>query len=177
MKFLKKPIVIASIAVLLLGGTVAAYAIWGRNDKKAPEEKSGATQEETKVKTEESPTQQHVQVTTEESIKTPPASSGGNLVEPSGSFVSNHKVSLSSANYMNSICRTTAGATCEIRFTKGSEVKVLGPNQVGVSGYVSWDWKLQDIGLTQGTWQIEAVAKSGGNEKSAKDNISLEIQP
>src|SRR5688572_13906579 len=143
LRFTRKSILI-TVAILLVVGGAAAYTLWIRQDSDKPGSDTPATDKETELRTEESQAQPGVQVITEESQKTPPSTSSANLEAPSGSFVSNHKASLSSSNYMNSICRTTAGATCEIRFTKGSEIKVLGPNTVGDSGFVSWNWKLQD---------------------------------
>lgn len=102
------------------------------------------------------------------------------LGPPSGAFVSNHQPNLDgdpAPNQMNSTCTSVAEATCEIRFSKGSEVKILGPNKVGANGSISWDWKLQDLGLTEGTWQIEAIARLGSQSATARDSLPLEVGP
>jgi len=128
-----------------------------------------------------------VKVTTSaESTKnssSPTTSSSNNLADitpiaPFGTFVSNHRPNLdgkSSSNQMNSVCQTTPGVTCEIRFTSNGQIKILGPSKVGSDGYVSWDWKLQDIGLREGSWGIEAIAKNGDKTTATKDPMPLEV--
>jgi|SRR3990167_7866774 len=98
---------------------------------------------------------------------------------PSGTFVSNHRPNLDgqpAPNQMNSVCKTTPGVTCEIRFTKDGQTKTLGPSRVGGDGYVSWDWALQDIDLTEGVWQIEAIAMNVDKTSRTKDPVALEVR-
>lgn len=175
MQFLSKPVTIILIVLLLIGGGFAAYALNKRNQSNDTDTAPKAGKQ-TQSQTQESQNQPGVQVTTDQDdTKTIPPTSNVSLETPYGSFVSNHKPSLSAANTVNSVCHTTLSATCEIRFSKGSEVKVLGPDKVGATGYVSWNWKLQDIGLSAGTWQVEAVAKLSGKTATATDTIALEI--
>lgn len=105
---------------------------------------------------------------------TPPST---NLPAPSGTFISAHHVTLSSAPLLNSTCNTVVGATCEIQFSKDGVTKSLTAKASDKDGTVSWDWKLQDIGLTQGTWQIEAIATLNGQIQTAQDTLNLEVQP
>ena len=112
---------------------------------------------------------------------TPASNTGGlALVDPSGNFVSNHRPNLSGTpapNYMQSICNTTPGAQCQIIFTKDGVAKSLTPQTADRAGAVYWSWKLQDIGLTEGVWQIQAKATLGSQSKLASDAINLEVSP
>ena len=99
---------------------------------------------------------------------------------PSGTFVSNHRPNLDgdpAPSSINSVCSTSVGAKCEIRFSKDGVVKNLEGKVVGDDGFVSWDWTVQDLNLTVGTWQIEAFAQLGENSASTKDQIPLEVEP
>ena len=179
MKLSRKTIIISVIVILLLGSGVAAYSIWNKDDKQQETNSTTSKADDTKTKTEESTSQPGVTVTTETTTKESSTGSGNvtEVAAPSGSFVSNHKPSLSTSNIVNSICHTTVGATCEIHFTQGATVKILGSNTVGSGGFVSWDWRLQDIGITAGTGQVEAVAKLADKTASTKDSVSLEVSP
>ncbi len=106
--------------------------------------------------------------------------SGATLVTPTGTFVSNHSPNLSghpSPNQIQSTCTTTSGATCTIVFTNGSVTKQLPVQNTDLQGAAYWTWKLQDIGLTAGTWHIQAKAVLGDQTKTADDALSLEISP
>lgn len=95
---------------------------------------------------------------------------------PIGTFVSNHRPNLSGSpapNTMTSTCSTTPGSKCTIEFTKGNITKSL-PNKIADgNGNISWDWELQDVGLTVGEWQVTAVASNGNNIAKASDSIPL----
>jgi hypothetical protein len=102
------------------------------------------------------------------------------LINPSGDFVSNHHPNLSGTpapNTISSVCTTTPGAQCTITFSKGGVIKSLPVQTTDREGSTYWNWKLQDIGLSQGTWEIKAIATLGAQTKSATDAISLEVQP
>lgn len=99
---------------------------------------------------------------------------------PTGTFVSNHRPNLSgqpAPNVESSTCTTTPGATCKISFTKDSITKSLPIKTTDSNGNIVWDWTLQDIGLTAGEWEIEAVAINGDQTTTASDSILLNIQP
>lgn len=102
------------------------------------------------------------------------------LVAPSGNFVSDHHPNLSGSpapNTIESVCNTTPNATCQITFTNTSSglVKSLPTKTTDTNGATYWDWKLQDIGLTQGTWKIEVIAKLGSQTKTASDAMNLVV--
>jgi hypothetical protein len=100
------------------------------------------------------------------------------LLVPTGTFVSNHRPNLSgkpAPNQIQSVCVTTPGATCTIVFTKNGVSKQL-PNQVTDRGGAAyWTWKLQDIDLTTGTWQVTAKATLGSHTETANDATALEV--
>jgi hypothetical protein len=98
------------------------------------------------------------------------------LVVPSGDFVSAHHVSLSTT--IASVCNTTPAASCSITFTNGSLTKSLPATTVDSNGAAYWDnWTPEGIGLTAGTWQIQAVATLGDQSKNASDASSLVVSP
>jgi hypothetical protein len=102
------------------------------------------------------------------------------LLTPSGTFVSNHRPNLGglpAPNTITSVCTTTPGATCTITFTKDGTVKQLDPRTADSEGSVYWNWKLQDIGLTTGSWKIKAVATLNGGTKTAADSLDLTVSP
>lgn len=95
---------------------------------------------------------------------------------PTGTFVSNHRPNLSGSpapNTIASTCTTTPGSECTIEFTKGDITKTLPKKVADVNGNTSWDWKLQDIGLVVGEWQVTAVASNGDNRVKASDSMPL----
>jgi len=100
------------------------------------------------------------------------------LFTPSGDFVSNHHPNLSGSpapNTISSVCNTTPGASCKITFTQGDLVKSLSSQTTDANGSTYWSWKLQDVGLTQGTWKIEAVASLNGQTSTASDAMDLVV--
>lgn len=102
------------------------------------------------------------------------------LITPSGSFVSNHHPNLGGSpapNLESSVCTTTPGASCTISFTMGGTTKSLEARTADSNGAAFWDWKLQDIGLTAGTWKIQAIASLNGQTKTASDALDLTVSP
>lgn len=100
------------------------------------------------------------------------------LKDPTGTFVSNHHPNLSgnpAPNEIQSVCVTTSGAYCEITFTKDGITKSLPKQLTDRGGAAYWTWKLQDIGLTKGTWKIQAKATLGSQTKTADDAATLEV--
>ncbi len=99
---------------------------------------------------------------------------------PSGDFVSNHRPSVSGSpapNTMSSVCKTSPGATCAITFTKGDTTKSLMAQTTDSEGATYWDWKINTVGLTAGTWKIQAVATFNDKTITATDAIDLEVSP
>lgn len=100
------------------------------------------------------------------------------LLDPTGNFVSTHHISLSGASgtaTLQSTCNTTPGATCQITFTKDGVVKSLPKQTTDRGGATYWNWKLQDIGLSEGSWQVTAIAALGSQSKNANDALALEV--
>jgi hypothetical protein len=99
--------------------------------------------------------------------------------QPTGQFVSNHMPSLSGQEQLRtetSSCTTTPGATCQIRFRRGSVVKSLPAKIAGSDGTALWNsWDIAAIGLTAGTWEITAVAANGLHAVTTRDPINLSV--
>ncbi|HLB66714.1 MAG TPA: hypothetical protein VJJ78_03935 [Candidatus Saccharimonadales bacterium] len=113
---------------------------------------------------------------------TQPLGSSGqqNLLPPVGNFVSNHRPNLSGSpapNTLQSVCITTPAVNCNITFTKDNVTKSLGTKVTDNEGVAYWTWKLQDVGLTEGTWQVKALASMSEKTKSAKDAQALVVLP
>lgn len=107
-----------------------------------------------------------------------PSGSSLALVTPFGDFVSNHHPNLSGSpapNSLSSVCNSTPGASCQITFSKDGVSKSLPAQTADSNGSVFWDWKLQDIGLTAGSWKIQAIASLNGRTKIASDTMDLVI--
>jgi cytoskeletal protein RodZ len=103
----------------------------------------------------------------------------GTLIDPTGNFVSNHHAKLNSipgANAEQSTCTSTPGAACQIIFTKDGVTKSLPAQTTDRGGSTYWTWKIQDIGLTEGTWHIQAKTTLGNQTKTANDALDLEVQ-
>lgn len=97
------------------------------------------------------------------------------LKKPEGNFVNNHRPSLSDSSSMQSSCVTTPGATCQIIFTKDGVTKTLPAQKTDAGGGTYWTWTLQDIGLTAGTWKIQAKATLGSQIETTDDAVNLEV--
>jgi hypothetical protein len=106
---------------------------------------------------------------------TAPTDSESGLLDPTGSFVSNHKPSNSSPQEQ-SVCNTTPRATCFIKFVSGGTVKLLAAQTTDSNGSSYWTWDINSAGLSPGFWQVTAVASLDGQTKSTTDSINLEVQ-
>jgi hypothetical protein len=105
---------------------------------------------------------------------------GSAPLTPFGSFVSNHRPNLSGSpapSQEQSVCNTTPGATCYIQFTQNGVVKKLAPQVANADGVTSWTWDVKTAGFTEGNWEITAIATLNGQSSSAKDTLSLSVQP
>lgn len=109
----------------------------------------------------------------------PTKTSNGPLVAPFGSFVSNHRPSLSGTGGVpseeQSVCNTTPGAQCYITFTSGGVVKTLEAKTADSQGAVYWSWDVKTAGFTEGSWTINATASLNGQTNSTKDSLSLVV--
>lgn len=98
------------------------------------------------------------------------------LLKPSGQFVSNHKPGQNNSPMSEqSVCNTTPGALCEIRFEKGSVIKSLPARTTDAGGAAYWSWAPSDVGLTAGKWTVSAVATLNGKSLSSTDSLALEV--
>lgn len=103
-----------------------------------------------------------------------------NVAAPKGDFVSNHEPNLDSnpaPNSLQSVCITSVGASCTVTFTKDGVTKSLPPQNTDKEGAAYWSWTLQEIGLSEGEWTIEARAGSGEQTKTTKDPLALRVGP
>jgi hypothetical protein len=187
-KFFSWPLII--LAVVILGLIVIAVLEFTNTinflhgSKKPLNVSTGSS--ETKGEPEQSTSSQSPasnQNTESEDNKTPVntnSSANSTLLEPTGNFVSNHHPNLSGSpapSQMSSTCNTTPGATCQISFIKDGVVKTLPRQVTDRGGATYWSWKLQDLSLTEGAWQIKATATLNGQMKMANDAINLEVGP
>jgi len=169
-----------AIAVLLLTASVLLYAHY--ND---PPKKVASTTANSETKGEPpanvpddspAPPSETPAPTNPEPPKDPgdtPVASTDLKVPSESIFVSNHHPQIGDA--MQSVCNTTAGARCNIVFTKDGVTKSLGDKKVDGGGSAYWDWKVSDLGLTAGSWQVSAVASLGDQTQTAADAQLLEI--
>lgn len=107
-------------------------------------------------------------------------SSSAPLISPYGDFVSNHQPNLDgqpNPSAVTSVCNTTPGATCYIRFTKGSTSTTLPVKTSDSKGVVYWSWDIKKAALTTGNWTITAVASLNGQTKSSQDQLVLSVSP
>ena len=106
--------------------------------------------------------------------QSPPPTTNVTLDPPSGDFVSSHTISLSAPE--QSVCNTTPGATCTITFAQGSTSKSLAVENTDRGGSAYWNgWTPKSIGLTPGSWTIQATATLNGQSKTGTDARNLEV--
>jgi hypothetical protein len=167
--------VIVLLVILVLG--LAIYVIAKHHQPTALPTASQNTKGEIAPKTSASspvPSSKNPTVTSDKS-----STSTAELLTPTGDFVSNHHPNLSGSpapNRLTSVCTTTPDASCMIIFTKDGVTKSLGAQVVDAGGSTYWNnWKLQDIGLTAGTWTVQAVSTLNGQTKTASDALNLVV--
>lgn len=120
------------------------------------------------------------QAASEATSKASPSSGATTLLEPTGTFVSNHRPNLSGSpapSQEQSVCNTTPGAKCHIEFNKAAITKQLETKTADASGAVYWTWNVKDLGLTEGNWDVSAVATLDSLSKTTKDALQLEVKP
>ena len=97
---------------------------------------------------------------------------------PSGLFLNTHVLSLGGTNAPSagqSVCKTSPGATCEIRFSNDSGTHTLAAKVAGADGIAQWSWTPADVGLTVGHWTVDIVASRGAATVTANDPLGLQI--
>lgn len=188
MKIKKQKIILISIIGLLLIGGGAAFAI-----KRASHNSSSSSSitttanENTKgetTKTTDSTSDSSSATSNDEDGSGAVDKNGDATVEstatlltPTGTFVSNHKISLGNADQLNiqSDCTTTPGASCKITLTKGSVTKTLSAKKTDAGGAAYWSWNVKDLGLTAGSWQVKATVTLDDQTQTAADAMNMEI--
>ena len=111
------------------------------------------------------------------STSTPTSTTPTALVTPWGSFVSNHSPGQDSSPTTEvSVCNTSPGATCYIKFVNGSYNRTLPVQTADSQGTVTWNWDTSSPALPSGSWQITAVATLNGQTKTTQDSRALVIQ-
>jgi hypothetical protein len=105
-------------------------------------------------------------------------SSSQPLESPYGSFVSNHYPGQNGSNLDEvSVCNTTPGASCYIKFSNGSITTQLPTQVTNNAGVTSWTWNIgSDAHLTSGQWQITAVASLNGQFLYTNDPMMMIVQ-
>lgn len=105
-----------------------------------------------------------------------PASTGLALSTPYGNFVSNHAPGTNGSPIAeDSVCNTTPGAKCYIKFTKSDGTASQLPTQVtGSDGSTRWSWNSSI--LSSGNWTVTAVSTLNGQTKSTQDPTPLTIK-
>ena len=173
-------ILLIGIVILVLEITNTTYIFHKAKFSKSGETHATTANASTKGSSDSASSNAKGGLATNSSKTSPSSSSDQTLIEPSGTFVSNHRPNLSGSprpNEMQSSCVTTAGVSCRITFTNGSVVKSLPTRTTDAGGGAYWQWKLQDIGLTEGTWRVDAIASSANQTKSVSDTIELVVSP
>lgn len=176
------------VGLLLVGAVIAALEFSGTTNLFS-KDTTPATTGNSQTKGEPAGEAQQSEQSEEDAVrepgneKTTPGGSGNStpnvtLLEPSGPFVNNHRPKLDGSateSQMQSVCNTTPGASCQISFTKDGTTRTLPAQTTDSGGATYWSWKLQDIGLTEGSWQVKATATLNGQTKEASDALNLEI--
>lgn len=179
----KTVIIVAAIIAVVLCGTTAAYYLFyiPKNKDAASTYGSASTSP-----TDNTPTADQSQTNSSTSSAKGSSETASDLdesvtpVKPAGTFVSNHRPSVSgnsSPSQENSTCSTTPGAQCSIQFEKDGVIKSLPSKTTDSNGNTSWDWDIKSLGLSEGSWTITAIAKNGTKTSSSTDEINLQVQP
>lgn len=172
-KHSKLPYILGGVVILVIAGSIYAYHIHHKQ-KPIP-----TLNQYTKGQTSQPSTSSN---SSTQSVNPPSSSKTGgasaSLVAPTGNFVSNHHPNLSDSpapNSMTSVCNTSPGASCKIWFTNDGITKSLPSQVTDAGGATYWYWKLQDIGLTAGSWKISATSSMGSDSLSSTDPTALVV--
>jgi hypothetical protein len=98
-------------------------------------------------------------------------SPGVKPTKPTGNFISNPggpddpKVTINISE--ETVCTTTPGAYCRLRFTSGTNVHESPRYKTDGNGSALWEWMPKDYNLTKGTWNVTAVAINGDKTTTA----------
>lgn len=165
------------VAALVLIAGLLAYKLTRPDKKEITVISTGNTQDKTTTSSSDG-TDNQTKIDDKSTGSTDSKTTIVKLATPSGTFVSSHQISLSSASVVESTCNTTPGAKCSISFTdKNGVVRYLPEELADKNGTAFWSWSPSDAQLTTGTWKIKAIAKAGSQTKTASDPRSLEVAP
>jgi len=90
--------------------------------------------------------------------------------------VSNHQPGTNGTPFdETSVCNTSPGAQCYIKFTQGEIVKALTERKADSNGSVSWSWNAKTL-LGSGKWLVSAVSSLNDKNLITNDPTPLEIQ-
>ncbi len=184
-----KPLLLVALAVLLLVVLVAALEItnvthfFHSNSQEQEIYEKTPTTGGASVNSQKGEVQSDTSSDTSSQPGDAKSNSGSNstatLIAPSGDFVSNHHPNLGSypaPNTLSSVCTTTPGATCTITFKSNGVTRSLPEQTADRGGSVYWNnWTLQSIGLTTGSWQVQATATLSNQTKTADDAMALVV--
>jgi hypothetical protein len=99
------------------------------------------------------------------------------LSAPWGNFVSNHSPGQNGSPLAEtSVCNTTPGATCYLKFTNGAKTRLLDKKVANVNGSIIWNWDVKAAGFESGDWRITAIATLNGKTKSTVDSLPLSVK-
>lgn len=167
-----------ALSIVALAGIALALAVLHNNTADKPKNQTAATAASSKG---EQPSQSS-NATASNSNKAQGSGSSGSATgsgeapkTPYGSFVSNHNAHLNDSEF--STCLTSAGARCQITFSKDGTSKALDEKTTDGDGAAYWTWKPQDLGLSAGSWQITAMVITSGKTATSTDGRNLVIQP
>lgn len=187
----KKVYVIIAVALIVVAGVIAFFVYRSSANKKPATTASQLTKGEVSTsgnKSSDKPDKSGSsstsglgsQTSDDKNEASNQPSANATLIAPTGTFVSNHRPNLSGSpapSEEQSTCNTTPGATCQISFTYNGVTKSLPAQTADSGGATYWTWNLQDIGLTEGSWQIQATARLNGKTLTGSDALKLEVQP
>lgn len=179
-KNVRRAIVILVVAGLIIGSSLLALHLINRDASSNITTSQSGTVSDFGKGEDTTITEKPTNETTTPNDKDTTPQKSKTLVEPTGTFVSNHSPNLSgspSPNKIQSVCSTTPHATCFIRFTKGDVVVETPKQEVDSGGGAYWTWTLADLNITEGGWSVEAVATLDGQTKTAKDSMTMEVKP
>lgn len=157
-------ILISTVVVLLAGGI---FVLVEHNKKSTIQ----ANQSQTQSKNPGGATTQTA--TTPDTNNT--ATTTRSLPTPTGQILSSATTSLSSGAMLESTCQTVSGATCDLKLTSpDGTIKYVGAKPVDSSGQVLFDWSAKQIGLSTGTWKVQAITqKDGQTAESPSYNLTV----
>jgi cytoskeletal protein RodZ len=173
---LRNIIMILSLVIVVIGAVFLYKTIWGSTKKSNTTIPSTSPHVNSKPSKGEPDKQTATTGNTDTSKTSSPATTSqtAELIAPYGSFVSNHNPG--STDQELSYCITTPGATCNIEFSSAGVTKKLTPQLVDGSGSTSWLWRVNDAGLSKGSWQISVTASLSGKTKTTVDKKTLDIK-